>query len=69
MSLKKMPRMRAAWKSACEFDGIPPNSKFVSFSEDNPFAPYLNKATEEYFAHKREIEAGGYVGLEIGKGQ
>lgn len=32
------------WIKACEYDHIPPNSKFVTFSKDNPYAKQYNDA-------------------------
>lgn len=34
--------LQAAWKPACEFDGIAPDSMFVVFSNANPFAVKYN---------------------------
>jgi len=38
------PDPRELWKKACEYDGIPPDSKFVTFSKDNPYAKLYNEA-------------------------
>jgi hypothetical protein len=32
------------WQLACQYDGIAPESKFVVFSQDNPFARKYNFA-------------------------
>jgi len=57
------------WVKACEHDGIPPDSKFVVFSEDNPFIPFHSKVQLELWAAIREYQAGGYVGLVIANGR
>jgi len=67
--LKAIQGMRNTWisayKAACKHDGIPEDSKFSVFSDDNPFVPFVNKAYEEYCTMKREYQSGGYVGLTI----
>ena len=35
--------LRDLWVKACEYDKIDPNSKFVVFSKDNPWAKKYNK--------------------------
>ncbi len=37
----------AAYKSACKYDGIPEDSKFSVFSDDNPFVLFVDKAYRE----------------------
>lgn len=72
---KHDPLAQAAWawkrayQAACEHDGIPTDSKFVVFSDGNPFRQFVDKAANEYFARRREYEAGGYVGLQIHQGR
>jgi hypothetical protein len=56
---------RRAYEAACKHDGIPVGAKFAAFSAGNPFAPFVDRAAAEYFACKREYEAGGYVGLQL----
>lgn len=53
------------WRKACDHDGIPYDSQFVVFSENNPWAPWYNKAMAQYLEACRQYEAGGYVGLSI----
>jgi len=53
------------WFSACNYDDIPVNSRFVVFSEDNPFVFYVNKAYQELIQRISEYQSGGYVGLRI----
>ena len=60
---------KALWVKACEHDGIPPDSSFVVFSDDNPWVPLRDKAMRGYWAAKREYQAGGYVGLRIQNGR
>ena len=56
----------AAYKAACKHDGIPEDSKFSIFSDDNPFVPFVDKVYQEMCAMITEYKAGGYVGLKIG---
>ena len=58
---------RRAYRSACKHDGLPEDTQFAVFSKDNPFVQFVDKAAEEMFARKREYDAGGYVGLTMGK--
>ena len=57
------------WRQACEFDDIPADSKFVVFSDGNPYAKWYNLAMTEYLRLCREYENGGYVGLTIKNGR
>ncbi|MFH1031165.1 MAG: hypothetical protein V1767_01140 [Chloroflexota bacterium] len=57
------------WIKACEFDNIPPDSKFVVFSDENKFAKFYNQALLQMEEAKNQYAAGGYVGLTIGKGK
>jgi DNA-binding SARP family transcriptional activator len=41
---------RSLWIKACEADGIEPSSKFVVFSEGNPFQAELNQAGAKLIA-------------------
>lgn len=36
-------KIKQLWNKACEHDGIDPKSKFVVFSEGNPFAKEYNQ--------------------------
>ena len=36
------------WLKACRFDGIDPNSKFIVFSDKNPFTEKYNRAMSLY---------------------
>ena len=36
--------VRTLWASACKFDGIPPESKFVVLSDENPHSVAYNEA-------------------------
>ena len=58
---------RDLWRKACEFDGIPSDSKFVEFSEGNRFAEFYNKAMIQLLEAQAQYKAGGYVGLKIGR--
>lgn len=59
---------RKVWESACKHDDIPPESKFVAFSDDNPFVKFFAPAMAAYHAAIAEAKAGGYIGLEISVG-
>ena len=62
--------VRQLWEKACEHDGIPPDSMFVVFSDNNPYVPYHNKAVRELQeARAAFVPGGGYVGLRIKKGR
>jgi hypothetical protein len=56
---------KAAWVSACKHDDIDPSSSFVSFSDDNPFVPFYEKALTEFQKTMQEYQAGGYIGLSL----
>ena len=36
--------IKELWRKACKHDGIPEDSSFVVFSEDNPYLTDYNKA-------------------------
>jgi hypothetical protein len=59
---------RAAWRSACRHDGVDPASPFVTFSADNPFAPYVDKARTQLAEAVAAAGAFGYAGMRIGAG-
>ena len=44
-TIANMQHRRELWRLACEYDQIPPESSFVVFSNDNPFAKELNNGT------------------------
>lgn len=44
--------VRNLWVLACVSDGLDPNSGFVVFSKDNPFADRLNDATIRLHAER-----------------
>ncbi len=54
---------RAAYRSACRFDGMPEDTKFAVFSKDNPFVQFVDKAAAILFEMRAQHQAGGYVGL------
>jgi len=57
------------WRQACGHDDIPPGSKFVVFSEDNPYVIFYNKAMREFMEAREQYRDGGYVGLRIDQGR
>jgi hypothetical protein len=58
---------RSAWEAACKHDGIDPDSKFVVFSDDNPFVQFIDPALRHYIETRDAYQAGGYVGLNLGR--
>jgi hypothetical protein len=46
---------KTLWKKACKFDKIPPRSKFVSFSKENPYVADYNKSVREEMQQLRKI--------------
>ena len=59
--------MRDLWRKACEHDGIDPSSAFVARSDDNPFWPFHDRAVKQYHEAISQYQAGGYIGLRIGR--
>lgn len=59
--------VRQLFIKCCEVDGIPIDSKFVVFSDDNKYLPFYNKAVQELLEAREQYAAGGYVGLTIKK--
>jgi len=57
------------WKQACGHDDIPSGSKFVVFSEDNPYVVFYNNVMKEFMEARKQYCAGGYVGLKIYQGR
>jgi hypothetical protein len=45
--------LQAAWKKACEFDGIAPDSMFVVFSNANPFSVKYNTLMGKALAQRK----------------
>jgi hypothetical protein len=41
--------IKEAWENACKEEGVPPDSKFVVFSENNYWAKRYDKAVQLYF--------------------
>lgn len=58
---------RQAFRAACRHDGMPEDTRFAVFSDDNPFARFVDAAARELIARRAEYAAGGYVGLEMGR--
>jgi len=53
------------WAKCCEAEGIPADSKFVVFSDDNKFKPFYDQALKQLWHAHVDYAAGGYVGLTI----
>jgi hypothetical protein len=41
-----LAKARRAWKAACQHDGIPMNSTFAEFSDNNPFIAEYSREME-----------------------
>jgi predicted Ser/Thr protein kinase len=50
--LKLKEDAKALWALCCEHDRIDPNTKFIIFSDDNPYLETYNKTIMEYFEAK-----------------
>lgn len=48
-------RVRGFWFLMCEADGISPDSKFVVFSEKNPYHAEHNDAVRELFTMRKRF--------------
>ena len=57
--------VKALWASACKFEGIPVDSKFVIFNDNNKFAKFLDIAQNQLIEAREQYRTGGYVGLSI----
>jgi hypothetical protein len=58
--------MKVLWKKCCEHDGMEPASKFVVFSNDNPYLAFYNRAVQQFQEASAAYQAGGYIGLTLG---
>lgn len=56
------------WVLACEAEGVPADSRFVVFSDDNRAARLCNAARARLSEARAQYAAGGYVGLRIERG-
>lgn len=54
-------KTRALWQRACRYDGIPPDSKFVVFSESNPYVDGYNVAVRALIATRSDDALRAYV--------
>jgi hypothetical protein len=48
-----LEQLRAVWKQACEFDAISPESMFVIFSNQNPYAVKANELMGKALAQRK----------------
>jgi len=46
-------KVKSLWTKACEWEKIPPESKFVMFSDDNPFVKDYNEAVGKLLRFKQ----------------
>lgn len=61
--------IKMLWTKACEHDSIPTGSKFVIFSDTNPYVKFHGIALRQYWADRQAFANGGYVGLQIKGGK
>jgi len=54
---EKKSKMRLLWAQACTYDGIPPKSPFVVFSDDNPYLA----AYQEAYSAVQEVAGKEYT--------
>lgn len=57
--------VRACWESCCKYDGIDPDSKFVVFTDDNPFVKFYDIAVSRWRECQADAQVFGYVGLNM----
>ena len=57
--------VKQLWQKMCEEDGVPTDSKFVTFSDNNKYAPFYDKAVAQLREAMAQYRDGGYVGLRI----
>lgn len=60
---------KSAYAAACKHDGIPLDTKFAVFSENNPFVPFINGGMTEYMQAKQDYFNLGYCGMTIKNGR
>lgn len=46
-------KVKSLWKKACEAEGVPIDSKFVVFSDDNPYVREYNEAVGQLMRYKQ----------------
>ena len=51
MTIKE--KLNETWRAACRHDGIPEDTKFAIFSDDNPFAKEHNKWAMMWLAGRK----------------
>jgi hypothetical protein len=73
-SLKMLPQtelvdeVKELWRKACEWEKIPPDSKFVVFSENNPYMPAYREAMTKLLRFK-QFQSGQWQPAVEGKGR
>ena len=58
-------RVSACFKHALAWEGLPEDTLFVVFSEENPIVPFYRRAWDEYLEAAAACAAHGYVGLSV----
>ena len=56
---------REVYGSALRHDGLPADTRFAVFSDDNPFVPFYERAMGQYQEMAQACAAHGYVGLSL----
>ncbi len=46
-------KLKETWAAVCAYEGVPPDSKFIVISDDNPFRPEHDKWMKMYLAGER----------------
>lgn len=57
--------VKQLWMKMCEHDDIEAGSKFVVFSNDNPYQQFYDNALTQLREARQQYTDGGYVGLKI----
>lgn len=57
------------WELACAEEGIPADTVFAVFGDDNRAARLLNQVRRQLVEARGQYAAGGYVGLSMGRGR
>lgn len=56
---------KVLFAKALEFDSLPSDTVFVTFSTENKFAKLHSICMNQYFEAIEQYKAGGYVGLQL----
>lgn len=56
---------KSAYQSALKHDNLPPDTKYASFSEKNPFVQFVDKAFKQFCEMAANCAVHGYCGLSL----